>query len=115
MGGGLYIKAKEADQPSFTNMAIGDIIAHDYRLLHGVQVVCDRPDCVRYSLITWFQEHQTACEAGSRWKDSSREVQIDMNFKIFLQEARTRFGNKAKPELVRRILEAHVDKGGGLS
>jgi len=114
-GGGLYVKAMPKDQPTFAKMAVGDAIVHDYKLLHGVQVVCDNPHCVRYSFITWFQRHQEACEAGTRWKDSSREAQIDRTFKVFLQAARARFGDHIRPKLARQILVAHVNKGGGLT
>lgn len=112
--GGFYVKANQQDQPSFADMAAGDAILHDFKLLHGVQVGCDEPDCVRYSFITWFQKHQYACEAGDRWVSSSREAQIDRGFKMFLQTAHARFG-KVKSKLAREVYEAHASRSGGVS
>ena len=92
-------------------------MAHTYELLHGVSLSCNRstPGCVRYSLITWFQEGQAACELGRWWPTRARRRQVEANLPALVAAARDALGVEVDGVTARRALSAHVDETGGFS
>ena len=72
--GGLYVAANKMPRQVIP-LRKGDVVMHQYDLLHGVQVndLSESEPATRWSWIMWYKDSSTCQQLGHRWSESCAE------------------------------------------